>query len=93
MRRAHDAGLKVHVWTFRAENEFLPNEFKRGDSPEVRGDLAGEIRMFLDRGIDGFFADFPGIGVKTRDAYISAVQPEHQPLVATSLPGNNEQGR
>jgi hypothetical protein len=37
--------------------------------------------------------DFPGVGVRVRDAYISAVQPLHQPLTATTLPGNKLQGR
>jgi glycerophosphoryl diester phosphodiesterase len=91
--RAHAAKIKVHVWTFRAENEFLPDQFKTGTEPAAHGDLAGELRLFLDRGIDGFFTDFPAIGVQVRDAYISAVQPLHQPLAATSLPGNSVQGR
>jgi glycerophosphoryl diester phosphodiesterase len=86
---AHAVNLKVHVWTFRAENEFLGADFKIGSSPQAHGDLEGELRHYLDRGIDGFFIDFPAVGVRVRDAYISALQPVHQPLAATSLPANN----
>jgi glycerophosphoryl diester phosphodiesterase len=90
---AHAANIKVHVWTFRAENEFLPADLRVGDDAAAHGDLDAEIRRFLDRGIDGFFVDFPAIGVRARDAYISAVQALHQPATATSLPGNKLQGR
>jgi len=93
VRAAHAARLKVHVWTFRAENEFLPDELKAGDSPAAHGDLDAEIRRFLGRGIDGFFVDFPAVGVRVRDAYISGVQAVHQPLTETSLPGKIPQGR
>jgi glycerophosphoryl diester phosphodiesterase len=93
VRAAHAAKLKVHVWTFRAENEFLPDDLKAGDAPAAHGDLDSEIRRFLDRGIDGFFIDFPKVGVRVRDAYISGVQPLHQPLTETSLPGKRLQGR
>jgi glycerophosphoryl diester phosphodiesterase len=94
VRAAHAAKLKVHVWTFRAENEFLPDELKAGDSPAAHGDLDAEIRRFLSRGIDGFFVDFPAVGVRVRDAYqISGVQAVHQPLTETSLPGKMPQGR
>jgi len=93
VRAAHAVNLKVHVWTFRAENEFLPEDLKRGSSPATHGDLEAEIRRYLDRGIDGFFVDFPAIGVRVRDAYISGVQPVHQPPTATSLPGKSPQGR
>jgi glycerophosphoryl diester phosphodiesterase len=58
------------VWTFRAENEFLPGDLKIGAAPAAHGDLEGEIRRFLDRGIDGFFCDFPAVGVRVRDAYV-----------------------
>ena len=30
---AHKAGLRVHVWTFRAENFFLPASLKVGADP------------------------------------------------------------
>ncbi len=93
VRAAHAVNLKVHVWTFRAENEFLPPDLQSGPSPAAHGDLDAEIRRYLDRGIDGFFVDFPAIGVRVRDAYISGVQPLHQPLTETSLPGNRLQGR
>ena len=93
IRAAHALNLKVHVWTFRAENEFLPEDLRIGASPAAHGDLAAEIQRYLDRGIDGLFTDFPAVGVRVRDAYISGVQPLHQPLTDTSLPGKRLQGR
>ena len=90
---AHAAKLGVHVWTFRAENEFLPQDLQVGTDPKVHGRLEDEIRRYLERGIDGFFVDFPAIGVLVRDAYISAAQPLHQPAADTSLPANKLQGR
>jgi glycerophosphoryl diester phosphodiesterase len=93
IRAAHDANLLVHAWTFRAENEFLPADLKRGTEPAAHGDLQAEITRYLSRGLDGFFVDFPALGVRARDAYSSAAQPLHQPRAATTLPGNNSQGR
>ena len=60
---AHKAGLKVHVWTFRAENAFLPRELRKGDSPAAHGDLKVELRQFRKLGVDAVFSDFPGIAV------------------------------
>jgi glycerophosphoryl diester phosphodiesterase len=64
---AHECELAVHVWTFRAENEFLPEDLRVGDSPAAHGRLAAEIARYLDLGIDGFFTDFPAIGAAVRD--------------------------
>lgn len=65
---AHAAGLRVHPWTYRAENAFLPARFHRGDAPDAHGDVAGEINAALRLGIDGFFTDYPLIGVEARRA-------------------------
>lgn len=69
---AHNAGLIVHAWTFRAENAFLPAEYRFGSDPTAFGDLAAEIRVFLATGLDGFFTDQPNLGVLARDAYVEA---------------------
>jgi len=66
--RAHAHDLAVHVWTFRAENKFLPADLKAGAAPAAHGDLPAEIERYLARGIDGFFTDFPAIGVSVRNA-------------------------
>lgn len=54
---AHKAGLKVHPWTFRRENYFLPLSMKSGVNPAKAGDLASEIKAYLATGIDGLFTD------------------------------------
>ncbi|NHZ79888.1 glycerophosphodiester phosphodiesterase [Massilia sp. CCM 8695] len=61
---AHAAGLKVHTWTLRPENPFLPPSMRRGDvaSPSERGDAVAEITAYLNAGIDGFFTDDPAVG-------------------------------
>lgn len=66
---AHAAGLRVHPWTYRAENYFVRPAFRKGADPKAHGDVAGEIRAALGQGIDGFFTDFPQTGVETRNAY------------------------
>ena len=54
MERAHRAGLLVHVWTMRADKEFLPAGY--------HGDATAEFREFQQLGVDGVFTDFPDIG-------------------------------
>ena len=68
---AHAAGLKVHPWTFRAENFFLSPRFRAG-TPLEHGRIAEEIAFFLRLGVDGFFTDFPYIGVQARNAFLAA---------------------
>ncbi len=65
---AHAAGLKLHPWTFRPENYFLPLDFRSGTAPEARGNLPGEIARFLAAGVDGVFSDLPAAAVAARAA-------------------------
>lgn len=74
---AHDAGLKVYPYTFRAENFYLPAEFRSNDtSIAAIGDLRSELQAFLATGIDGFFTDQPDIAVRMRGPCIENVRPE-----------------
>jgi glycerophosphoryl diester phosphodiesterase len=63
---AHDAGLLVHPYTFRAENNFLPCELRTSDDPAEYGKFKKEVRQFLRLGIDGLFTDHPDLAVKAR---------------------------
>jgi glycerophosphoryl diester phosphodiesterase len=63
---AHHAGLIVHGWTFRAENQFLPADFRIGADPNARGDVTSEYELFFGLGIDGVFADHPDTAVAAR---------------------------
>jgi glycerophosphoryl diester phosphodiesterase len=67
---AHAQGLRVHAWTFRAENHFLPRPQQSGGPPTERGDLTGELQRFLEAGVDGFFVDHPDLGARARDAFV-----------------------
>lgn len=64
---AHAAGLSVHGWTFRAENQFLPVDFRSSADPNAYGDLDGELKAFIGAGMDGVFSDHPGIAAVTID--------------------------
>ena len=57
---AHDAGLKVHAWTLRKENAFLPPALRRGGNPEGTGDIAAAFAALQKAGVDGVFTDDPG---------------------------------
>jgi glycerophosphoryl diester phosphodiesterase len=72
---AHAAGLLVHGWTFRAENEFLPKNFQTGGEPAALGHLAAEVIAFLTTGMDGFFTDHPDVGVLAREAFAARRRP------------------
>ena len=72
LSNAHESGLHVHPWTYRAENVFLPNRFKSTVAPEAKGDLKGEIVEALGQGIDGFFTDYPEIGAQARNAFLAS---------------------
>ncbi|MBA4008549.1 MAG: glycerophosphodiester phosphodiesterase [Erythrobacter sp.] len=55
---AHAAGLKVHAWTLRIENDFLPMRFRRpGEGGEgCYNKLFAALRK---AGVDGVFTDSP----------------------------------
>ncbi|HBV12363.1 MAG TPA: peptidase M16 [Brevundimonas sp.] len=63
---AHAAGLKVVVWTFRAENVFLPAQYRVGDVSAAHGDFEGWLKAIYALGVDAVFSDFPAAAVNVR---------------------------
>jgi len=63
---AHRAQLLVHPYTFRRENTFLPAELRSSEDPAAPGDLTAELHQYFALGVDGVFADSPGIAVDAR---------------------------
>jgi glycerophosphoryl diester phosphodiesterase len=68
---AHDVGLKVHAYTFRAENSYLPLEYRVGTEPTAYGRAIDEQLRFLRTGIDGLFTDQADIGVIARAEFLA----------------------
>jgi glycerophosphoryl diester phosphodiesterase len=66
VRNAHLAGLAVHPYTFRDENQFLPPQLRRGGGPNAHGDAVAEYHLFFAAGIDGVFSDYPDAAVEAR---------------------------
>ncbi|MDA3494706.1 glycerophosphodiester phosphodiesterase [Acinetobacter pittii] len=68
---AHAAGLKVHPYTFRPENNFLPTPLKCSqDKPAERcpSGALKEFEAYFKAGVDGVFTDDPALG---REAVIN----------------------
>ena len=75
---AHRAGLLVHPYTFRNENNFLPADFRQGNpaSPPAEylratGDAPAEYRLFFRLGVDGLFSDNPDTAVASRHRFFN----------------------
>jgi glycerophosphoryl diester phosphodiesterase len=66
VRDAHAAGLRVVPYTFRAENSFLPLQYRRGTDPAAFGDLIGYLQTAYAAGVDGVFVDQPDIAYDVR---------------------------
>jgi glycerophosphoryl diester phosphodiesterase len=71
IRDAHRAGLVVHPYTFRNENQFLPAELRRGERadpnfPNLYGNAFAEYDQFFGLGVDGVFSDNPDTAVAAR---------------------------
>ncbi len=56
---AHNAGLQVHPYTFRDEDQYLAADYQ--GNPEL------EFQQFFQLGVDALFTDFPDTGDKVRD--------------------------
>ena len=55
---ARAAGLAVHAWTVRPENEFLPPMLRTGDDPKYRGCGDLKLALLLEKaGTAGVFTD------------------------------------
>ncbi|MDP9846840.1 glycerophosphodiester phosphodiesterase family protein [Streptosporangium lutulentum] len=73
---AHRAGLVVHAATVRGENSELPAIYRRGDPGDrdysrAKGDAVGWVRRLYELGVDGAFADDPGVARVTRDRLLA----------------------
>jgi glycerophosphoryl diester phosphodiesterase len=72
IRFAHEAGMKVHSWTFRPEDNFLPASLKSAGATASSRNEAGsitEIQTYLRAGLDGFFTDDASVGRQAVDTY------------------------
>jgi glycerophosphoryl diester phosphodiesterase len=67
VRDAHRAGLVVHPYTFRNENQFLPLELRSSSDPNAYGNAFGEYELFFGLGVDGLFSDNADTAVEARD--------------------------
>ncbi len=68
---AHKASLKVHPYTFRPENNYLPTPLKCSqDKPAERcpSGALKEFEAYFKAGVDGVFTDDPALG---REAVIN----------------------
>ncbi|MEN9869977.1 MAG: hypothetical protein RLZZ171_960, partial [Cyanobacteriota bacterium] len=79
---AHDAGLQVHPYTLRNEEQFLTLDAE--GNPQTPED---EFKQLIELGVDGFFTDFPGTGVAVVNSVTSEfVTSPQNPVLGDDLP-------
>jgi len=57
-------------YTFRAENAFLPLQYRHGINPTDFGDLFAEITDYFEVGVDELFSDQSDIGFAAREDFL-----------------------
>lgn len=65
---AHRQGLKVHPWTLRRENSFMPPALRTSDNMAGVGALPVLMGMLVAAQVDGIFTDHPGAAVMLRES-------------------------
>jgi glycerophosphoryl diester phosphodiesterase len=66
---AHKAGVKVVPYTFRAENTFLPADFRSSANPNDYGDIFSEFAKYFAAGVDGVFTDNTDTAIEARNNF------------------------
>ena len=56
----------MHVYTVRAENVFLPVDYRIGTDPATRGRAVDFDGAVLSAGVDGMFCDQPDLCLTAR---------------------------
>nr|WP_180058365.1 glycerophosphodiester phosphodiesterase [Acinetobacter sp. YH12227] len=71
VKDAHAAGLKVHPYTLRPENGFLPDYLKCNQIATERCDSGAlkEFENFYKAGVDGVFTDDPALARKALNQF------------------------
>jgi glycerophosphoryl diester phosphodiesterase len=67
---AHQVGLKLHPYTFRNENQFLPADLRSSANPDDYGKAIDEDIRFFKLGVDGIFTDNTDTGLIARAEYL-----------------------
>ena len=77
LKTVQDAGLKVHLYTYRNEDKYLAWDFQQ--------DPINEYLYFFQLGIDGYFTDFPATLTKALNLeYAMAAQDARNSPTCTS---------
>jgi glycerophosphoryl diester phosphodiesterase len=66
---AHAAGLILHPYTARNENQFLPADFRTGTDPNAYGNAIAAFRTWFATGIDGLFTDNADTAILAREDF------------------------
>jgi glycerophosphoryl diester phosphodiesterase len=69
VKDAHKAGLVLHPYTGRNENQFLPADFQVGTDPNAYGNPLAAFKTWFDTGIDGLFTDNADTAVLAREDF------------------------
>ncbi len=65
---AHALDLKVHPWTLRSENTFMPPALRTNDNPRGVGALPVLMGLLVAADVDGIFTDHTAAAVMLRES-------------------------